>query len=74
MTWGTELTIEDKRRKFGRFIGLNGCETPITFRPGEEAMEEAIRARWIRSEEELMEEAADARLEEEVIRKVEWRY
>lgn len=22
------LTLEDKRRKFGRFIGLRGCETP----------------------------------------------
>ncbi|CAK7562246.1 MAG: hypothetical protein SEPTF4163_000081 [Sporothrix epigloea] len=23
------LTLEDKRRKFGRFIGLRGCETPL---------------------------------------------
>jgi hypothetical protein len=28
MNWHQGLTIEDKRRKWGRFMGLQGCETP----------------------------------------------
>ncbi|KAK0633437.1 hypothetical protein B0T14DRAFT_399680, partial [Immersiella caudata] len=27
--WGEGLTIEAKRRKIGRFIGLRGCESPV---------------------------------------------
>ena len=27
--WGQGLSLEDKRRKIGRFIGLRGCESPI---------------------------------------------
>ncbi|KAL2756412.1 hypothetical protein ACRALDRAFT_1081720 [Sodiomyces alcalophilus JCM 7366] len=30
VTWEGVLTTGQKRRKFGKFIGLRGCETPIT--------------------------------------------
>jgi hypothetical protein len=28
VVWGKGLTLEEKRRKIGRFIGLRGCESP----------------------------------------------
>ena len=27
--WEENMSLETKRRRFGRFIGLNGCETPV---------------------------------------------
>jgi len=51
--WGSGLTLEEKRRKMGRFIGLRGCETPIQVRTEEEILEEARRARLLGEEEEL---------------------
>lgn len=52
VTWGRGLTLEEKRRKIGRFIGLGGCESPI--KSEEMIMEEMIRrARKERAEEEL---------------------
>ncbi|KAI0022217.1 hypothetical protein F4780DRAFT_207686 [Xylariomycetidae sp. FL0641] len=50
ITWSSALSLEEKRRKIGRFIGLRGCESPL------------LR---LRSEEEIMEEARRARLAEE---------
>ncbi|KAI9878003.1 MAG: hypothetical protein M1830_002200 [Pleopsidium flavum] len=32
---GEGMGIEEKRRKFGRFVGLTGCETPVTVGVGE---------------------------------------
>ncbi|RFU32038.1 hypothetical protein B7463_g4313, partial [Scytalidium lignicola] len=43
--WRPDLTLADKRRKFGRFIGLRGCDTPIRTKTEEEIMEEARMAR-----------------------------
>jgi len=51
--WKADLTLEGKRRKFGRFIGLRGCETPIIVKTEEEIEEEARRAR-VDEEEEIM--------------------
>lgn len=28
VSWNSQSTIEEKRRRFGRFIGLRGCESP----------------------------------------------
>lgn len=63
MSWPSGLTIEEKRRKIGRFIGLRGCESPIIAGFGRN-----------RTEEEIAEEARRARLadEEEVRRKTRW--
>lgn len=49
--WRSDLTLTDKRRKFGRFIGLRGCDTPIRIKTEEEIMEEARMAR-LRDERE----------------------
>ena len=40
--WGRGLTIEEKRRKIGRFIGLRGCESPVK---SEEELREEMRRR-----------------------------
>lgn len=45
MGWRDGLTIEDKRRKLGKFIGLRGCETPVMVKSGSEIWEEARMAR-----------------------------
>ncbi|PSR82174.1 hypothetical protein BD289DRAFT_344513, partial [Coniella lustricola] len=45
ITWAEGLTIEEKRRKIGRFIGLKGCETPIFLKTEEQIMAEARQAR-----------------------------
>ncbi|KAJ0121372.1 hypothetical protein J7T55_008536 [Diaporthe amygdali] len=63
ITWQEGLSIEEKRRKIGKFIGLRGwnkCETPL----------------HVKSEDEIIEEARQARLREDedeaVRRKIPW--
>jgi hypothetical protein len=48
VTWARNLTIEEKRRKIGRFIGLRGCDSPVKT---EEMIREEMQRR-IREEEE----------------------
>lgn len=43
VTWGSNLTLEEKRRKIGRFIGLKGCESPV--RTEEEILEDLRQQR-----------------------------
>jgi hypothetical protein len=43
-TKGKEEVLKIKRRKFGRFIGLRGCETPVE--------EVDALARWSRNRDE----------------------
>jgi len=43
--WGSDLTLEEKRRKIGRFIGLRGCESPVKTKSEEEIEREARIAR-----------------------------
>lgn len=45
MGWRQGLTLEEKRRKMGKFIGLRGCETPMTLKTEEEIIAECKRAR-----------------------------
>lgn len=28
ITWSSDLSLEEKRRKIGKFVGLRGCESP----------------------------------------------
>jgi len=53
-----EKTTEAKRRRFGRFCGLRGCESPGMEEGDEDvmrvAMEEWVRAGWRRGEEREM--------------------
>lgn len=49
ITWSSDLPLEEKRRKIGKFIGLRGCETPV----------------WLLTEEEIAAEARKARIAEE---------
>ena len=51
ITWSSDLTLEEKRRKMGKFIGLRGCESPILLKTEEEIMEDARRARLAADEE-----------------------
>jgi hypothetical protein len=50
MNWREGLTIDEKRRKFGRFMGLRGCESPV--KTEEELQEELIREARARVAEE----------------------
>lgn len=61
--------IEDKRRRFGRFIGLPWCQSPGVTR--EEAELEAENAFWTWMERDLAQQREASRLESE--RKVGWR-
>lgn len=59
---GAEASLEDKRRRFGRFMGLRGCESPVD---GETAGEEERHEReqramelWVAGEMRRREEMA----------------
>jgi len=52
VTWGKGLSLEDKRRKIGRFIGLRGCESPN--KTEREIMEEVTRKSQEKEDEEEM--------------------
>ncbi|KAK7951419.1 uncharacterized protein PG986_007147 [Apiospora aurea] len=52
VAWSPSLPLEEKRRKIGKFIGLRGCETPVSSKSEEQLMEEARQARW-RDEDEM---------------------
>lgn len=72
--WPSGLSLEEKRRKLGRFIGLRGCETPVPMmspvseevwrrmRMDEVQIMEDARREWLRLEEE----------EQETRRKMGW--
>ncbi|TLS28345.1 hypothetical protein PpBr36_00203 [Pyricularia pennisetigena] len=49
VSWSSDLPLEEKRRKLGKFIGLRGCDSPSTAdvilaRSAEELMDDARRA------------------------------
>ncbi|KAI1637404.1 hypothetical protein F4809DRAFT_605151 [Biscogniauxia mediterranea] len=71
-SWSSDLPLEEKRRKIGRFIGLRGCQTPTTTTT---TTASALRPR---SEDELLDEARRARLaaeeDEAWRRKLPWYY
>ena len=51
ITWRSDVSIEEKRRKIGKFIGLRGCDTPtadagvIRFKTEDEIAAEATSRR-----------------------------
>ncbi|KAF4978045.1 hypothetical protein FZEAL_5510 [Fusarium zealandicum] len=51
--WGSNLPLEEKRRKMGKFIGLRGCESPILLKSEEEILAETRKAR-LTTEEEML--------------------
>jgi len=51
MNWKAGLTVNEKKRKWGRFMGLGGCESPVVLKTEEEIWEEARRARMVEDEE-----------------------
>ncbi|KAK4159163.1 hypothetical protein QBC43DRAFT_132594 [Cladorrhinum sp. PSN259] len=69
--WPFGLTLEEKRRKLGRFIGLRGCDTPGGVvgnweggpGPGSGGISEDVWLRMNRSEEEVERDARRAREE-----------
>jgi hypothetical protein len=50
--WGKGLSLEEKRRKIGRFIGLRGCESPVESE--EEIMQEVRQRVREEQQEELL--------------------
>ncbi|KAL9604837.1 MAG: hypothetical protein Q9219_000285 [cf. Caloplaca sp. 3 TL-2023] len=57
-------TLEDKRRRFGRFVGLRGCESPVADAEGEQAREREQLAMdlWVEAEMKRREERAWAEM------------
>lgn len=53
MGWQSNLSLEEKRRKWGKFIGLRGCATPVDIKTDDEIWEEARRDRML-AEDEMM--------------------
>lgn len=53
MGWRANLTLEEKRRKWGKFIGLRGCTTPQDPKTADGMWEEARRER-VAAEDEMM--------------------
>jgi hypothetical protein len=56
--WSHESSLETKRRRFGRFIGIRGCESPTC----EGGQRDSF---WLKTEEEIMAELRRERIEEE---------
>lgn len=52
------MTLEEKRRKIGRFIGLSGCESPVRIKSQQEIMEEARQARFAEEQDMWRRKAA----------------
>lgn len=50
ITWDSSLPLEQKRRKIGRFMGLQGCDSPIRLKTEEDITEDARRARYAEEE------------------------
>lgn len=44
--WSSKASLEQKRRRIGRFIGLQGCDSPIKLLTEEEIAERARKASW----------------------------
>lgn len=55
VVWRTDATLEEKRRRIGRFIGLRGCESPVRVLSEEEII------RGVREERERAMEEERAR-------------
>jgi hypothetical protein len=58
------LTLDTKRRRFGRFIGLRGCESPSLIE-GQRELEERLEREWQRG--------LERRREEQRLREKSWR-
>ncbi|KAI8965973.1 hypothetical protein F5Y11DRAFT_235416 [Daldinia sp. FL1419] len=77
IVWSSDMSLEEKRRRIGRFIGLRGCETPTTATAAANnpRSNTSAPARSL-TEEELLDRARQARLyssdEEAWRRKFRW--
>lgn len=52
--WRTDATLEEKRRRIGRFIGLRGCESPGRMQSEEDIMREAQDAARRDDDQEML--------------------
>lgn len=51
------VSLATKRRRWGRFIGLRGCESPTTtWEESEESLVERMEREWVRARERAREE------------------
>jgi hypothetical protein len=51
-----DIDLETKRRRWGRFVGLRGCETPTEGREDRREMEERMEREWRRALERARDE------------------
>ncbi|CZR50524.1 uncharacterized protein PAC_00397 [Phialocephala subalpina] len=67
--WRIDATLEEKRRRIGRFIGLSGCESPVL---SEEERTERELKRQREIEREVMDSRWRAEEDEMFKRKMRW--
>ncbi|POR31856.1 Uncharacterized protein TPAR_07935 [Tolypocladium paradoxum] len=68
VVWRSDLPLEEKRRRMGKFIGLRGCDVDVAVHhPGNVAA--AIMGAGVRSEDDIADEARLAAADEEVWRR-----
>ncbi|KND90161.1 hypothetical protein TOPH_05097 [Tolypocladium ophioglossoides CBS 100239] len=68
VVWRSDLPLEEKRRRMGKFIGLRGCDVDVhVHHPGE--MAAAIMGAGVRSEDDIAGEARLAAADEDVWRR-----
>ncbi|KAI9802235.1 MAG: hypothetical protein M1825_002956 [Sarcosagium campestre] len=60
--WSTKAKLETKRRRFGRFIGIQGCESPIKSGSVWALGDRVRKQRWVRN---LRRDVASCQQEEE---------
>lgn len=51
VTWRSDMPLEEKRRKMGKFIGLRGCDSPVVLKTEGQIAAEARKASREREEE-----------------------
>lgn len=51
-----DVSLTTKRRRWGRFIGLKGCESPADEEVSAEALVERMEREWKRAREKAVEE------------------
>ncbi|OAA49467.1 beta-xylosidase [Metarhizium rileyi] len=52
VTWRSDVSLEEKRRRMGKFIGLRGCDSPAWLKSEDEIATEARLASMVAQQEE----------------------
>ncbi|GAO15939.1 uncharacterized protein UV8b_02447 [Ustilaginoidea virens] len=54
VVWRSDVSLEEKRRRMGKFIGLRGCESPSWLKSEDEIAAEARLASMVAQQEDML--------------------